>query len=182
VRPAGGGGRTPADCLDRLLQRRSHHRKPTQSDHSLSPPPPPSHTQGEAVAESWLRALQLAQIAFDRLLFDLAQAQRNLSFWRGRLRAGSHGAFMMLARGPSAFVNDALAALGLRAAGAAAGDQIEQRVRPHGGAGCGRMRGVWSVWLHGGLDVACCCGCSAALVPDSCRAYTHLSIPPPCPP
>jgi len=35
---------------------------------------------------------------------------------------------MLLARGPTAFLNDALAAVGLRAHGGAASDQIEARV------------------------------------------------------
>lgn len=39
-----------------------------------------------------------------RLLAALWAAQRNLKFWRSRLRAGSHGSFMLLERGPVGFV------------------------------------------------------------------------------
>lgn len=140
--------------------------------------------QGDQVAEAWLRALQLSQVAFDRwgrvtvsglwdlaplvggsrcdgaavlahtampaqqwrvsnrnhpptdcaalpacrLLDDLSQVQRNLRFWRARLRAGAHGAFMLLSRGPSAFVVDLLAAIRAGAPHAAASDKIEERV------------------------------------------------------
>lgn len=46
---------------------------------------------------------------------------------------------MMLGRGPEHFVNDVLSALRLRAPGAAAGDQIEQRVGSAGACDCGRQ-------------------------------------------
>jgi hypothetical protein len=63
---------------------------------------------------------------------DMTLAQRSLRFWRARMRAGSHGAFWLLSRGPSAFLHDALAAAGWRKPSAAASDQIEQRVSPLG--------------------------------------------------
>jgi hypothetical protein len=72
-----------------------------------------------------------------RLLFDLALAQRSLRFWHARMRAGGHGAFWLLSRGPGAFVNDALAAAGWRAAGPGASDQIERRVSGPGAGGLG---------------------------------------------
>ncbi|GIL79063.1 hypothetical protein Vretifemale_8467 [Volvox reticuliferus] len=61
------------------------------------------------IADVWLRALQLAQLAHDRLLRDLHDVDRNLSFWQGRVSAGgvwSHGAFMLLSMGPLSFAED----------------------------------------------------------------------------
>jgi hypothetical protein len=63
-----------------------------------------------ALADLWLCTLQLAQVAHDRLLYDLAISRRNLHFWKERLRAGSHTLFMLLAIGPLGFVRSTLSA------------------------------------------------------------------------
>ncbi|GLC60041.1 hypothetical protein PLESTB_001566900 [Pleodorina starrii] len=65
--------------------------------------------QGRGVADDWLRALQCAQLAHDRLLRDLHDVDRNLTFWQRQVSAGgvwSHGAFMLLSRGPMSFAED----------------------------------------------------------------------------
>lgn len=58
----------------------------------------------------------------------------SLRFWRNQLRSGSHGSFLLLARGPGSFLADVLAALRRpredgSAAPVAASDRIEERVR-----------------------------------------------------
>ncbi|GLI65949.1 hypothetical protein VaNZ11_009630, partial [Volvox africanus] len=71
-------------------------------------------SQGRNVADVWLRALQLAQLAHDRLLRDLHDVDRNLSFWQSQVSAGgvwSHGAFMLFSRGPLSFAEDVAGAV-----------------------------------------------------------------------
>ncbi|GIL63763.1 hypothetical protein Vafri_17772 [Volvox africanus] len=71
-------------------------------------------SQGQNVADVWLRALQLAQLAHDRLLRDLHDVDRNLSFWQSQVSAGgvwSHGAFMLFSRGPVSFAENVAGAV-----------------------------------------------------------------------
>ncbi|WIA16343.1 hypothetical protein OEZ85_013041 [Tetradesmus obliquus] len=87
-----------------------------------------SLSEAPETIDAWLHALQLAQVASDRLLAALWDAQRNLKFWRSRLSAGSHGSFMLLERGPVGFVTDLLDAFKLQGSGVAASDRIEERI------------------------------------------------------
>ncbi|KAJ9523957.1 hypothetical protein QJQ45_022396, partial [Haematococcus lacustris] len=64
-------------------------------------------TQDDAAA-CWLTALQLVQTLQDRLLHDLDLVDRDLGFWTRQLAAGRHGLFMLLGRGPQAFLRDLL--------------------------------------------------------------------------
>ncbi|GFR42687.1 hypothetical protein Agub_g3498, partial [Astrephomene gubernaculifera] len=64
---------------------------------------------GRGIAESWLRACQCAQLAHDRILRDLQDVDRNLTFWQRQVAAGghwSHSSFMLLSRGPLSFAAD----------------------------------------------------------------------------
>ncbi|KAG2491029.1 hypothetical protein HYH03_010477 [Edaphochlamys debaryana] len=84
----------------------------------------------EGLAEAWLRAVQCAQLAHDRLLSDLTAVDKHLTFWRRTLAAGggwAHASFMLLARGPGAFAADVAAASRrlLRLAGLAEGGTAE---------------------------------------------------------
>ncbi|KAK2078374.1 hypothetical protein QBZ16_003214 [Prototheca wickerhamii] len=63
-----------------------------------------SGDEAEQMARDWLQALQLACIAFWRLLAELDDAERNLRFWQRRARRGDdQTAFLWLQRGPGAF-------------------------------------------------------------------------------
>jgi nuclear-control-of-ATPase protein 2 len=62
-----------------------------------------SREGGPKTCDLWLAALCCAQEASDRLLADLDDARRSAAFWRVRMRAGGHGAFMLLGRGPVEF-------------------------------------------------------------------------------
>lgn len=101
-----------------------------------------SSSAAAETAAAWLAALQLSQVAWDRLLSDLSSALRALGFWRARLRAGSHRSYMLLSRGPALFLADVLAAAGVGEPSAAAADQIQQRVRFFGGGTEGGERGM----------------------------------------
>jgi nuclear-control-of-ATPase protein 2 len=80
-----------------------------------------------AACDLWLSALCRAQEASDRLLADLDGARRSAAFWRGRMRAGGHGAFMLLGRGPTEF------AAGVVRGAAALWQQRERRGLEHDG-------------------------------------------------
>ena len=57
----------------------------------------------EHVVYTWIQALQVAQIASGRLLYQLAVVDANLQFWTRRLEKGGHFWFALLRRGPLAF-------------------------------------------------------------------------------
>lgn len=67
---------------------------------------------GPQACDLWLAALCCAQEASDRLLADLDDARRSAAFWRARMRAGGHGAFMLLGRGPAEFAAGVVGSLG----------------------------------------------------------------------
>lgn len=58
----------------------------------------PRHTptQESAIAEEWLEALQLAQVAFGRVLSELDEAEASLSFWEDRVKQQHHFWFIWL--------------------------------------------------------------------------------------
>ncbi|KAG2434538.1 hypothetical protein HYH02_012205 [Chlamydomonas schloesseri] len=89
---------------------------------------PPQHGRPETpVADAWLRAVQCAQLAQDRLLSDLHDVERNLGFWQQQVAAGggwSHATFLLLARGPASFAADV-------AAGARQAHAALRRYRQH---------------------------------------------------
>lgn len=66
-----------------------------------------------------------------RLLHAISITQRHLRFWQARLRAGSHGSFLLLGRGPAGFASDVLERLGVaqqQRGGISASDRIQERV------------------------------------------------------
>jgi hypothetical protein len=66
-----------------------------------------------------------------RLLHAISITQRHLRFWQARLKAGSHGSFLLLGRGPGGFAADVLERLGVRQqqqTGISASDRIQERV------------------------------------------------------
>jgi hypothetical protein len=93
----------------------------------------PGARGGEALPDLWLATLSCAQEASDRLLRDLDSAHASAAFWRARMRAGGHGRFMLLGRGPAQFASGLMLGLGGRGRGAAA----ERRNRIGGGGGAG---------------------------------------------
>ena len=80
----------------------------------MSPPPRPCGVQEEAVAERWLAALQVAQVAFCRLLAELDEVDASLAFWRRRVQRGGHLVYTLLHAGPMAAARRAATALRLR--------------------------------------------------------------------
>ena len=84
---------------------------------------------GEAcAADAWLRALQMAQMAHDRLLYDLGVTRRSLAFWQDRLRAGSHALYMLLNVGPISFARSVLASAGVLEREQNATEKMSQRI------------------------------------------------------
>ena len=61
------------------------------------------------VASEWLRALQLAQIASDRLYCSRTHVLADLRFWQARMSSGRHRAFMLFNQGPVRFAKQLLA-------------------------------------------------------------------------
>ncbi|DBA83396.1 hypothetical protein WJX79_000744 [Trebouxia sp. C0005] len=86
--------------------------------------------QEEHTAELWLVALQLAQVASDRLLRDLHTVEANLEFWQNRLHQGSHLRFMLFGQGPLSFAHDVVSTLERKHKQrmTSATDKIERRV------------------------------------------------------
>lgn len=69
-----------------------------------------------------------------RLLHAVSITQKHLRFWQTRLKAGSHGSFLLLSLGPLGFTADVLERLRLQnreQVGILASDRIEERVRNH---------------------------------------------------
>jgi hypothetical protein len=54
--------------------------------------------------------------------------QRNLAFWRMRMRTGGNHLFMLLSQGPIAFARDALSLVRLAPPKGSASDRIEEKV------------------------------------------------------
>lgn len=122
-----------------------------------------------------LAAATPAAGAAGRLLHALSDAQTSLRFWRNQLRSGSHGSFLLLARGPGSFLADVLAALRRprdedgNAAPVAASDRIEERVGAcavcqlassmRHAAGAGACRGAADAVAGIGSPQHCCCCC-----------------------
>jgi hypothetical protein len=81
-----------------------------------------------SVADLWLCALQLAQVAHDRLMHDLSGSRWSLSFWKQRLSDGSHTKYMLLNNGPLGFLRTALSAAHLIEPEKDATARISQRI------------------------------------------------------
>lgn len=62
----------------------------------------------EHIVYTWIQALQVAQIASGRVLYQLATVDANLKFWTRRLEKGGHFWFALLRRGPLAFAERAV--------------------------------------------------------------------------
>jgi nuclear-control-of-ATPase protein 2 len=90
-------------------------------------------TNNSTTPDLWLAALCCAQEASDRLLRDLDAASASAAFWRARMRAGGHGAFMLLGRGPAQFASGVLLGLG-RGAKGRSDRQQQEALRIGGGA------------------------------------------------
>eukprot|EP00884_Botryococcus_braunii_P010486 jgi/Botrbrau1/19439/Bobra.0338s0061.1 len=82
--------------------------------------------QAKRVATDWLVALQLAQIAFDRLINNLRNVESHLQFWELRMRRGQHLYFLLANTGPAAFVQEVEQRL-IRPSDLSAADQIEEK-------------------------------------------------------
>lgn len=77
--------------------------------------------------------LEAKSVMFYRLLHDISNVDRALSFWAARLKAGQHRSFLLLGQGPTSFVLDILAVITRkpeRKSHLSATDQIERRVSP----------------------------------------------------
>ncbi len=61
------------------------------------------------VAAEWLRALQLAQIASDRIYVSRHHVLTDLKFWQARMSSGRQHVFMLLKQGPVHFAQQLLA-------------------------------------------------------------------------
>ncbi|CAD7697414.1 unnamed protein product [Ostreobium quekettii] len=80
----------------------------------------------------WLAALELAQIASDKLLRDMEQLERALQYWQGSGKGGGHVIIMFLRRGPVVLFRQLKAALQVDnevPPPISPTDMIEQRVR-----------------------------------------------------
>ncbi|CAL5228618.1 g11782 [Coccomyxa viridis] len=87
--------------------------------------------EDERIVSQWLSALELSQVASDRLLHDISKVDRALGFWAARLKAGQHRSFLLLGQGPTSFLLDILAVVTRktdRRNHLSATDQIERRV------------------------------------------------------
>ncbi|KAL6772305.1 hypothetical protein ACKKBG_A29715 [Auxenochlorella protothecoides x Auxenochlorella symbiontica] len=84
-----------------------------------------------ALAEVWLAALQLSQVAFSRVLAELDDATANLTFWEGRVKQEHHFWFIWLQQGPGAFLHRSAQLLRLKevqAGGLSSAELMEKRV------------------------------------------------------
>lgn len=95
-----------------------------------------AHLTGFLPASSW----------HGRILHSLREVNRHLAFWEGQLQGGAHGTFMLLGRGPSAFLRVASEHLLLRSAsptkpGLSATDKMQRRVS-RSGARLGALAGI----------------------------------------
>eukprot|EP00198_Chlamydomonas_reinhardtii_P012002 XP_001701339.1 predicted protein [Chlamydomonas reinhardtii] len=128
------GGLDVVTCQDLLYSLRS------LEEQAASP-----HGRETPVADAWLRAVQCAQLAQDRLLADLHAVERHLAFWQQQVAAGggwSHAAFLLLARGPASFAADSRLARAVARVSEAAGPLV-QHVKVDGEAAMLRLDQVY---------------------------------------
>ena len=77
----------------------------------------------------WLSALELVQIASDRLIWDLSRVEKSLEFWSERLRQDQHLRTMLFGQGPVSFAKDVTRIVSRRQSAHSPSDRIERRVR-----------------------------------------------------
>lgn len=76
----------------------------------------------------WLSALELVQIASDRLIWDLSRVEKSLEFWSERLRQDQHLRTMLFGQGPVSFAKDVTRIVSRRQSAHSPSDRIERRV------------------------------------------------------